>query len=170
MGAAGLALGGLQGALALNQANEQAKAYQAQGRYQKAMAETNAMYADLQAKDAIARGDKTAEALKKRGKQVIGEQRASFGAQGIVVDSGSALELQQDTAVLSEIDAMTARNNAWREAWGYRAEAAQASASGQFAQLTARANSGNTLLTGGLQAANYGIGAAASQGYFQRKG
>ena len=51
---------------------------------------------------------------------------------------------------------MTIENNAWREAWGYKVQAV--SGQGQAAQTRLAANNvmDNTLLTGGLQAANYG--------------
>jgi hypothetical protein len=165
---AGAVLGLGQAGLALNQANEQAKAQEAQGRYQQSMAEVNAMYADLQGKDAIRRGDAAATAIRKRGKQVIGAQRAALAAQGVVLDSGSALELQEETAELSAIDALTVKNNAWREAWGFKAETQAATAQGQMARFTSKANAQNTLITGGLQATNYGASGLANDGYFQR--
>jgi hypothetical protein len=167
MGAQGV-LAATQAGLQINQADQQAKSVEAQGRYQKSLSGVNAGYAELQAKDAIERGEKDAQAIKRRGKQIIGSQRAALAAQGVEVDSGTALELQEETSELSQVDALTVRNNAWREAWGYRAEAQAATSAGQLASITAKANARNTLVTGGINAANTAGAGFANDGYFQR--
>ncbi len=132
---------------------QQASAYESEGNYQKSIANINARFSKLNAQDAIKRGGKEAEQLKKQAKQLIGTQRVNLAAQGIDVESGSALDVQTDTAELAEIDAMTIRNNAWKEAWGYRVQAMNETFSGKYAQLSAQNKSRNTLLAGGLQAA-----------------
>lgn len=132
---------------------QQASAYESEGNYQKSIANINARFSKLNAQDAINRGGKEAEQLKKQAKQLIGTQRVNLAAQGIDVESGSALDVQTDTAELAEIDAMTIRNNAWKEAWGYRVQAMNETFSGKYAQLSAQNKSRNTLLAGGLQAA-----------------
>lgn len=131
----------------------QSKAQKTQGQYQKAMYDQNAKLADLSADDALRRGDKEVISLKKQGKQIIGAQRAALAAQGIEVDSGSALDVQVDTAYQVELDAMKIKNNAWREAWGYKTEALNARTQGTFAALGAKNAATNTLITGGLGAA-----------------
>lgn len=139
---------------ALGGAYTQAGAQQMQGDYQQMQAETNARLSEMQAADALKRGDETASELRKKAKQVQGAQRASFAAQGISLDKGSALQLQEETDKLSELDSMTIRNNAWREAWGYKFNAANGRASGAFAASAGRYSANSTLLAGGLQAAN----------------
>ena len=158
-------MGGAQAGLTLIQADQDAKTLRAQAKYQEAMFEINAGYAELQGKDALHRGEEDVHSIKSGAKQLIGSQRASLAAQGIEVDSGSALEIQQDTAALAELDSIRARNNAWREAWGYKVEAQQASAQGQLAAITGKAKAQQTLLTGGITALNQGYsGFAATQG------
>lgn len=147
---------GATGALAFSQVASgysQASAQRAEGDYQKSIFDINARFAEAQAKDAIKRGDKEAIELTKRAKRLIGSQRVSLAAQGIDIESGTALQIQEDTAELSEADAMTIRNNAWKEAWGYRVQAFDFRNRGEFAKMSSRNRARNTLLTSGIQAA-----------------
>jgi hypothetical protein len=140
----------------------QAGAADAQADFQKSQANTNAVYAEMQGADAIKRGDKEARALKGQGKKLIGSQRAAAAAQGIEVDSGSALDTQEDTAGLVAEDALTIKNNAWREAWGYKVQASNYQGQGAMAGLAAKNTSRSSLVTGGLIAAGK-VGEAAYQ-------
>lgn len=88
------------------------------------LAEYNAAVAELQARDAEQRGALEANRYRAMVRQVIGAQRAGFAAGNIDVGYGSAVDVQTDTAFLGELDALTIRTNAAREAWGYRVEAA----------------------------------------------
>jgi hypothetical protein len=142
----------------------QSQALRAQGEYQKRMYEINAKYALVQGEDAIRRGDEEAKLVQRRGRQVYGAQRAAFAAQGVDVDYGSAAAVQRDTRETTMRDELTAKNNAWREAWGYRAQSAQASASGDFAKLGADANARNTMISGLTDSVGYGLKAYA---YYQ---
>lgn len=128
-----------------------AKAIKAQSEYQSRVGELNAMFADQQAEDAVKRGEKRAQFVLKRGKTIIGAQRASIAAQGIEVDSGSAAELQRDTKILSVQDAMQERNNAWLEANGYKARALEFRTQAGFARTAGNNASRNTLLTAGIK-------------------
>lgn len=157
--AAAAVFGGIQAGLSIFGAVKQSAAQKAQGEYQKSMSEINAKLAETSAKDAIFRGDEAAKNIQGQTKQLIGSQRAALAAQGINIDSGSALDIQADTARQGEIDAITVKNNAWREAWGYKVEALNSTYQGKFAQMGANAAAKNTLLTGGLQAAGYAYGA-----------
>jgi hypothetical protein len=167
MGAAAVIMGAAQGGLALNQANQDAKTAKAQADYQNKMSFINSQFAEMQARDAINRGEIKAGEVRKAGKQVVGAQKAALAAQGIDISSGSALEIQQDTDRLNQLDAMQVRNNAWREAWGYKVEASQATAQGQMAMIAGKAKAKSTLMTGGMTAANQTAGGFASAGYFQ---
>jgi len=83
----------------------------------------NAAVADLQAQDAIERGTIDEQRFRQSIRATIGAQRAGFAASNIDVGYGSAVDVQADAAFLGELDALTLRNNAAREAWGYRVEA-----------------------------------------------
>lgn len=130
----------------------QANAERSLGDYQQSIFNINARFSELQGEDAIRRGDKEATKIKRQAKQLIGKQRATLAAQGIELDEGTALAIQEDTAELGAADAMTVRNNAWREAWGYRAQALDLRSQGRLAKLGSRNRAANSLLSGGLGA------------------
>lgn len=100
------------------------------GEYQAGLADeaqlrTNRRLAELEAQDALARGEKDAERVRAEGRQVIGQAKAALGASGAVANSGSALDALVDTARFTEADAQQVRANAMREAWGHRVQGAQ---------------------------------------------
>jgi len=76
-----------------------------------------------QAKDAIERGKVEEEQHRRKVSAFKGQQRSMLAANGVELDSGSASDLQADTAMLGELEALTIRNNAEREAYGYRSAA-----------------------------------------------
>ena len=82
----------------------------------------NAAVATLQATDAVERGKIEADKFRSRTRVLIGEQRVGFAAGNIDVGYGSAVDVQADAAFLGELDALTLRTNAAREAWGYRVQ------------------------------------------------
>jgi len=168
MGVAAIAMAGVQAGLTLNQANQESKSQKAQAAYQKTMFDINASQAELQADDAIRRGDKDAQKATLQGRQTIGAQRAALAAQGIEVDSGTALELQADTRVAAAQDAMTIRNNAWREAWGFKAEALNASLQGRMSTIAGNARANATMTTGGIQAFNQFGNGLSNSGAFTK--
>jgi hypothetical protein len=101
-----------------------------QGRAQKGAAyseaeraEKNAAYAELQARDATARGREEEGYLRQNVRQVIGQQRAGFAGQGVVVDQDTAGAVVADTAREGELDALRVRSNAAREALGFQVQA-----------------------------------------------
>lgn len=142
----------------------QSQALEAQGNFQKTMFDFNASMADLQGKDAIERGDKAAGAVRKRAKQVVGSQRAALAAQGVEVNADSAADVQADTKAIATEDALTIQNNAWREAWGYKVSANDMRLQGWMGQHAASGAARNTLYSGSMQTASYGL-----QGYSSYK-
>lgn len=131
----------------------QSKAQKLEGNIRSQQLETNARIGELQAKDAESRGKKDSEEYKKKVKLLIGRQRASFAAQGIDPGTGSALDIQLETAEFGAVDALTIRNNAFREATGHRIEAIDTRSQASFARFSGENRSRNTLITGGLTAA-----------------
>lgn len=85
----------------------------------------NAEFANDAANDALARGRKDAGLQRLRTQMAIGTQRAAAAANGGDVNDGSNALLQEDTAALGELDALTIQNNAAREAYGYKVQAIQ---------------------------------------------
>ena len=87
------------------------------------MTEYNAAIAELQAQDAIARGEWSADRMAEEIDQVIGSQRAGFAAGNIDVGFGSTADTQADAAALGALDISQIRNNAAADAWGFRVQA-----------------------------------------------
>ena len=110
---------------------QQSKAAQASADYQAQIARNNARTQEMQAQDAQARGADEEARLRRIASQTKGAQRASLAARGLDLNEGSALKLQEDTDFFGAVDQTTARNNAAKEAWGYRAGAANSSANAE---------------------------------------
>ena len=145
---AAVVLGAASGGLALKGSADEAKALRKQGDYQKDMYDFNASIAKLQAEDAIKRGEREAIRYEKKGQQAIGASRAALAAQGVDVSSGSALDVQTDIAEQAAVGAVTIRNNAWRQAWGYKVQAESYSQTGFMEREAAQAKAKSTMLTG----------------------
>lgn len=146
----------LLASMAVGNAYSQAQASKAQGIAEQAQAEQNARLAEMQAKDAEARGEREAGLQRQRTRALIGKQKATLAAQGLSISDGTALELIGQTAEFGEADAATIRQNAYREAFGYRSQAMNYRNQGEFSYMGRRNEAHNTLLTGGMQAAAYG--------------
>lgn len=84
------------------------------------IAENNAKYAETQAADARDRGAKEADNLRRKLAKIEGSQRAGYAAAGVTLDTGSPLDILQDTNYLGNEDITTTLKNADREAMGYR--------------------------------------------------
>jgi hypothetical protein len=126
-------------------------AHRAQGAYAMQMAKMNARLAEINAKDALKRGEQEAKEIQRQAGQLIGDQSAAFAAQGISVDAGTAVAMLAETSMMSEQDVIAAKNNAWREAWGYRVEKEQQLMQGRMAQSMARSQANASLIGGGLK-------------------
>lgn len=155
MGATGalIALTGLSAGSQLLTSSAQASALKQQGAYERQIAETNSRLATIQAEDAIKRGEDDVKKLQRQTRMLKGSQRAALAAQGLDLTEGDALAIQEETAALGAEDVFNRRNNAWREGWGLRVQAQDLASRGRFAEITAKNQARNTILTGGLNAA-----------------
>lgn len=138
------------------------ESYKAQGDYQQGMLELNAKGEEFAAEDAMRRGSIESGRQKARTKQIRGKQKASLAAQGIDINSGSAADVQDETELYGEIDRMTIQNNAYKEAWGHRANAEAYRSKGRMAQIMAQGQARQSLVTGitnsvtsGMMASNF---------------
>ena len=141
---------------------------------QAGLADYNAQVAELQAQDAVERGKEEEGKFRSQVRGAVGQQRAGIAANGVDVGFGSAVDVQADAAYLGELDALTIRNNAAREAWGYKVEAYDSRQRAKIARETGdyqeaagkeAAHASNlaalgTIATGGasLLATRYGFG------------
>jgi hypothetical protein len=137
-----------------------------QANYEGDVLDLNARQADAQATDALSRGRLEENRLRADTRGLIGAQRAALGSSGLDLNVGSAVDVQADAAGLGEFDAMTLRNNARREAYGYQVDAATlrnrallARTAGRNQAAGIRDAAASTLLTGALS--TYGSWAAS---------
>lgn len=121
----------------------------------------NSNIAGLQADDAIARGEQEAQNAAVKARQIKGAQKAAFAGSGIAVDSGSAADLLAETDKLSTLDILTIKNNAAREAFGYKAQGLNYQAQADMTRKAGKAAAANTLLTGGANVLSSGAQAFA---------
>ena len=95
-----------------------------QAQTSKKIAQNNANAAELQAKDALARGEKARIAAHQRGAQLEGQQRTALSARGLDLSEGTANDILGQTDFFTQSDEATSRTNARKEA--FAAETQQA--------------------------------------------
>jgi len=122
----------------------------------------NAMFLRQSADDAIARGRSESDWARVETQQLIGTQRTAQAASGGEVNTGTNALMQQDTAQLGELDALTISNNAAREAYGYNVEA---TSNEQNAKRIKKAGK-NAVLTSVIGGALGGVGGDTFKGLF----
>lgn len=128
---------GIQAVGGMKAANAQKKAGKLQREAMESqadLADFNANVADLQADDAVMRGELEEQRFRGLVRGAVGAQRVGFAAGNIDVSTGSAVDVQADAATLGELDALTIRSNARREAWGYKVQATDYRKRGEIAR------------------------------------
>ena len=144
---------------------QQSKAAKDMANYNAQVADNNAKTAEIQAQDALKRGDEEANAVRRNADMLKGSQRASMAAKGLDLAEGTAAELQDQTDFFSLVDQQTARSNAAKQAWGIRAQGGNYSSEAVAQRATAGSISpgmagATSLLSGAGQVAgrwyNYG--------------
>lgn len=127
--------------------------------YQAAIQANNQRLAEIQAEDAIQRGEKAVEDHTRKVAALKGAQTASMAARGLDLSEGTPLSILTDTDLFGEMDKNTIKANAGREAWGYRAQAANAGSNASLLRMQAENQSplltgAGTLLAGAGQVAD----------------
>lgn len=132
------------------------------------VAEFNAQIAEMKASDAIVRGRETESRHRANTRRLIGSQRAAFAASGVVVDDAdsTAVNVLADTAQLSEMDALTIRANAAREAWGFRMGAQDQRVRGEIARREGDSRAMGEIIggAGSILYGKYGFGGGSTGG------
>lgn len=133
-------------------ASEAATANATSSMYGAAVAKNNQQIAEQNAQYAIQKGEQNAEIRQMQAGQARGTARAVMGASGVKIDGGidlSPVRAQGDIALTAELDTETIRNNALREAYGYRVQgtnfAAQAGLDTMKAEGAVRAGQTNMM-------------------------
>lgn len=115
-----LAASALSSAVGVYSSIQQGKAQSAQAKYQADIARQNRELAEQQASAERRQGYENMIARRQDTARLIARQRAAAGASGAVVDVGSNLDLQADTAFQGELDAISLYNKGIDA--GYNAE------------------------------------------------
>ena len=115
----GLGLSGIGTGMQMKGAYDEANAANQAAEYNAQLYERQASISAAQAADAKARGETEGKLIAMEGKRVQGAQRVGFAAAGINPDSGSGLDMQQNTAAWTAYNKEVAEKNGLKEAWGH---------------------------------------------------
>lgn len=109
-----------------------------QGEFQNDVAKYNARQLENEATRTRVKGTEEEIRLRNKTAQLTSLQRAQLGAAGVDVGSGSALALQEDTALLGEADALRIRSNFAQAATSLEDQASITRAEGSAAKQAGR--------------------------------
>lgn len=131
---------------------QQGQAAKKVGEYNKAVSDVNAELARRAARDAENTGKVDAQKQQTYTEGAIARARAAAAARGVDVNTGSALNVQQDIGAAGKQDENTIRINARREALGFYSQANDFTSRGQLAQFegNSAANAANISAAGTL--------------------
>lgn len=153
-------------ALAVVGGMQQGKAEDAQAQAASRTMRLNAGYANAAADDALSRGRYDADLQRLRTGQMIGTQRVAQAANGGLVNEGSNARIQEDTAALGELDALTIQNNAAREAYGLKVQAMQGFRNATDTALAGQNAKQNSLMGGVVKGAGSFFGGGGMTSMF----
>ncbi|OBU04840.1 hypothetical protein [Morganella psychrotolerans] len=122
------------------------------GKFNADVANQNAKLSDAAADDAVNRGNADAEKQRTRARQLAGTQAATMSANGVDLGAGGALDIFGDTAAMGELDALTVMNNASREAYGHKLQAANDRLNAKMSRRQGNIGAIGTILTTPLSA------------------
>ena len=114
----GMVTSSANAAIELNDIDEQQRMSSQISKFNKNMA-------DFGSADTAQRGGQTEGTSRMKYSQLIGEQKSALSASGVNTQSGSAYDVMADASLMSEYEAQLIRNNAAREAWGYKVKKAE---------------------------------------------
>jgi len=125
-----------------------------QGIHNQYIANFNARVLQNDAKRARIAGNQRENDLRRAGAELKSRQRASFGASGVDVNSGSAAAIQQDTSNLTNIDALRIRQSVDSNVQSLNNKAKIVQSEGRAAFRAGRAGMYSSLLSGGARFAS----------------
>lgn len=140
---------------------ESGHASAASANYQSQVAANNAIIAQQNANLASAAGNAQASNQQIRTAAQVGAIKSAQAASGLDINSGSDLDVQSSAKMLGELDALTIRNNAARQAYGYQTQATSEQAQSGLQQAKAAGDitagtigGGGSILGGASSVAN----------------
>lgn len=143
----------------------QSGAMRTQAAYAKQQSDFNSAVGDLQAKAAIDAGNQEAAQISRQGAAAVAQTRTQAAASGVDVNTGSSADVQTSQKVITGLDMLTAKNNAARQAWGYKVNAAQDQTEGNMKSIALNAGANATILGSGMNALGQG-----TQAYYYGSG
>ncbi len=155
---------GVSAAASAYSAYQGANAQNKQADYNSQVAQNNADISRQEGAYAQAQAARNAASKRQETEQLIGKQRAKQGASGVVVGSGTALDVVADTAAMGERDAMALLQQGDVEAW--RAENKARSYDAQKSQSLSSKVDPTNAVVGSLMSS----GAKMGESYFNLKG
>lgn len=169
----------MMGAMALNGAmtimgqQQAAKAQQAAANYNAEVARNNATIAEKNVRQQQLEGARQEEAQRLKTANLLGSQKAAFGASGVDMNVGSAVDVQASTAFYGQEDLLSIRagvkaqeDRLHQQATDFTNQAQMSIAEGKNARRAANIQSVGTAIGALTQMASFG----QSQGMFSSAG
>jgi len=158
-----VALALYQGYTAYQAQQAEAEGLKSQQAYREKITALNNRLSGIYADQAIKEGEDVVSQIRKEKTKILGAQKVSLAAQGLSTSSGTAADLLAETEVNAELDVITAKNQAWKKAWGIRVEAEKASLESRMMSQATENQIANSILT-----RNYNIAGSLIQAYGYR--
>lgn len=153
LGYAGLGLTALSGVTGAYGAIKQGEAQKSADDYNASVASQNSAQATRNAQISSEAGMEQTAMQEQKTRAQVGAIKANQAAAGVDVNSGSAVDVRSSAAELGQLDALTVRSNATKEAYGYQVQSSnfdsQATldkAEGENAEEAGFIGAGNTFL------------------------
>lgn len=136
-----------------------------QGQYANKVANYNARTMDNSAIQTRNKGVEAENAHREKVQQLISNQRAAIGANGVDLNSGSPLQLQQDAELMGNVDALRIRSNYSEAADALNDKAVLTRAEGAASKKAGI----RSIITGGVQAAGQMYQGGVAGGWYDQK-
>lgn len=134
-----------------------AQQQRAQGEFQQGVAEYNARVAENEAQQIRNKGVEEENIQRRKTAELLSKQRAQLAARNVDLTTGSALQLQEETEELGEVDALRIRSNTDDQVQAALSQADLTRTEGQFAKEASRGRAVGTLLSGAAGASGTGV-------------
>ena len=138
-----------------------AKSQVDQARYEKDVADYNAAVDRNQAVEVRNEATIQENEERQRAFELISRQRAVLASRGANIDFGTALQIQEDTALIGEVNAMRIRETGEEQATALESRAELTEKTGDFALKQGYWNATGTMIGAIGQATSMGFGGSA---------
>jgi len=135
----------------------QMKASSDQADFEQGKAEYNARVSENTAQKVVDVGVEKENVLRLKTARLQAQQKAQLGALNVDVGSGTAFQLQEDTATLGEADALRIRSGALDQAGSLMTQSKLTRSEGEYAQIAGKNKAFGSLLKGGSSIASTGV-------------